>query len=80
MKKKPAPVLVERAMAFVDDILLVRCEPGSKIFDIRDGKEVFLGIVGNRMPVINGMTCYLSEDDYDAAKDALPNRNLKTRH
>lgn len=58
-------MIVKRPMAMMGKILLVSCPPGTPICDI-NGK--MLGFVDNRKPVINGDTCYLSTDDYKAAK------------
>lgn len=71
MKKKPDEDEIKpRRQAMIgDNILAVAVEPGEKIFDV-EGK--FLGIVFNKHPVVNGQTIYLSNDDYDAARDALP--------
>lgn len=68
MKKQPA--VKERRQAMIGNILVVEVEPGSKIFDVVT--EKLLGIVEDRKPVVNGMTTYLSTNDYEAAKRALP--------
>lgn len=68
-----------RDMAMIGKILAVSVEPGTQIFDLETGNR--LGIVADRMPVANHRTStvYLSTNDYQAAKRALPNR-LPKRH
>lgn len=72
----PELFVKQRRTAVISDgkneVQIVSCEPGDKIFDIRGEKEIFLGIVMNGKPVINGLTAYLSTDDYDRAKAAIP--------
>jgi hypothetical protein len=76
----PEDLIRARRTAMIDDgttyIQIVSCDPGDKIFDTSGEKEIFLGIVLNGKPVINAkaLTAYLSHDDYDAAKAAIPNR------
>lgn len=69
MAKKPE--VVERDMAMIGNVLAVSVEPGTKIFDMT---ETLLGIVEDRKPVYNlpASTVYLSTNDYEAAKRALP--------
>lgn len=62
-------VIHQRNMAMIGKVLCVEVEQGTKIFD---ANEKLLGIVSDRNPVFNGMTCYLSVNDYQAAKAALP--------
>lgn len=62
-------------MALIDEVLCVSVEPGTPIFDLIT--EKLLGHVSDGHPVINGSTCYLSTDDYEAAKRALPKRTLQ---
>lgn len=66
--------IIVRPMAMIGKLLCVCCQPGDKIFDTSVEPEVLLGIVQDRMPVINhkASTVYLSENDYRAAKAALP--------
>lgn len=59
------------------ELLIVSCEPGTTIFDNETDKP--LGIVMNRHPVINGRTAYLSTDDYNAAKAAIPARPKESK-
>lgn len=61
-------------MALIGKVLCVMCQPGEKIFDTSVEPEKLLGIVMDRVPVINhkANTVYLSENDYRAAKAALP--------
>lgn len=70
-KKKPE--VVERQQAMIGKVLAVCVEPGTKIFDM---SETLLGIVEDRKPVYNlpAKTVYLSTNDYEAAKRALPPR------
>lgn len=77
MRKKEEPV-VAREQAMIGDVLVVKVPIGTPIYDAQSGR--LLGIVGNSLPVINGQTCYLSEDDYEAAKAALPAAPGVTRH
>lgn len=65
-------VIKARPMAMIGKVLAVCVEPGTKIFDLYTNE--LLGIVGNREPVYNlpAKTVYLSTDDYEAAKRALP--------
>lgn len=84
------PVVKHRQMANMGKLLLVRVDPGEKIFDVKAdlkgnllGEPVLLGVVMNRFPIINGLTVYLSNDDYDAAKSAMAAQGLvrkNTRH
>lgn len=62
-------VIHQRNMAMIGKVLCVEVEQGTKIFD---ANEKLLGIVSDRNPVVNDMTCYLSVNDYQAAKAALP--------
>lgn len=64
------PEIKQRRMAMIGKVAAVSVEPGTKIFDLEG--EKLLGIVMDRCPVINGQTVYLSTDDWDAARDALP--------
>lgn len=68
--KKKEPEVVARRMAYVGKVLLVEIPQGEKVFDILTG--ALLGTVEDRKPVINGNTCYISPNDYEAAKRALP--------
>lgn len=68
-----------RKMAMIDDkVLAVSIPPGEKIFDSVTGK--LLGIVMDGKPVINGNTCYLSTNDYETAKRAIPRINRAQTH
>lgn len=62
-------VIKQRNIAMIGKVLCVEVEQGTKIFD---ATEKLLGVVRDRHPVINGETCYLSVNDYQAAKAALP--------
>lgn len=64
--------ITPRRMAMIGKVLAVQVPPGTMIFDPITGER--LGIVGDRMPVINhrDSTIYLSTDDWLAAKNALP--------
>lgn len=70
MGKNPE-VVVARQQAMIGKVLAVCVEPGTKIFDMG---EQLLGIVEDRKPVYNlpASTVYLSTNDYEAAKRALP--------
>lgn len=68
MKKEPEVKL--RRQAMIGNILVVEVEPGTKVFDALT--EKLLGVVEDRKPVYNGKTTYLSTNDYEAAKRALP--------
>ncbi len=59
-----------RRMARIGNVLAVAMPQGTQVFDPVTG--AYLGVVSDRNPVINGQTCYLSDNDYDAAKRALP--------
>lgn len=74
---KNKPEVVERPMAMIGNVLAVCVEPGTKIFDLA---ENLLGIVEDRKPVVNhpAKTVYLSTNDYEAAKRALPPRPPET--
>jgi hypothetical protein len=65
-------VIKARPMAMIGKVLCVCVEPGTQIFDLYSGD--LLGTVGDREPVINqpANTAYLSTNDYEAAKRALP--------
>lgn len=67
----------ERPMAMIGRILAVCCDRGDKIFDLGGN---LLGIVDDRKPVVNEPcgTVYLSKDDWEAAKRALPQRPSET--
>ena len=69
-KKKPE--VIARPQAMIGNVLAVCVEPGTKIFDINT--EELLGVVADRLPVVNhpAKTVYLSTNDYEAAKRALP--------
>lgn len=62
----------ERRVAMIGKVMCVQCDPGDKIFDLEN--EKLLGIVMDRVPVINHKTntVYLSHDDWLAAEAALP--------
>lgn len=66
--------IVERRRALIGDVQLVSVPPGEKIFDLSRKLPRLLGTVQNGRPIINGQTCYLSTDDFNRAKDALPAR------
>lgn len=68
MSKKPQ--VKRRREAMIGKVHVVEVDAGDKIFDLFTGK--LLGIVEDRKPVIHGMTTYLSVNDYEAAKRALP--------
>jgi len=68
VKKKPE--VVARRMAQIGKILLVEIPQGEKVFDLYSGE--LLGVVEDRKPVVNGDTCFISPNDYEAAKQALP--------
>ena len=70
MPRKIEPEIVDRPRAYIGNVLVVCCPPGTVIFDLLTERP--LGVVMDRHPVINGQTCYLSTDDYEAAKRALP--------
>jgi len=59
-----------RRQAMIGKVLVVEVDPGTKIFDLFTGKLV--GMVLNGKAVPNGHTVYLTTDDYNAAKAALP--------
>lgn len=71
MGKKNKPEVAARRQAMIGNVLAVCVEPGTKIFDMA---EQLLGIVEDRKPVVNhpAKTVYLSTNDYEAAKRALP--------
>lgn len=71
MKKKPNPdAVVPRRQAIIGgNVLAIVVPQGTSIFDI-SGK--LLGHVADKKPVVNGQTIYLSDNDYNAARDALP--------
>ncbi len=75
MKNNP-PILPRRA-AIVAGVQVISCEPGTSIFDAQTGER--LGIVMNGLPVVNedARTCYLSTDDYNAARDHINKRSLQ---
>jgi hypothetical protein len=64
--------VVERRQAMIGDVLCVQIPPGEKVFDISGPEPKLLGIVYDGHPVINGNTCYLSTDDFNAAEAVLP--------
>lgn len=68
MRKEPE--VKERRQAMIGNVHVVEVEPGTKVFDFLT--EKLLGIVEDRKPVINGKTAYISTNDYEAAKRALP--------
>ena len=76
--------IIIRPMAMIGKLLVIGCNPGDKIFDTSVEPEKLLGIVMDRIPVVNhkANTVYLSMDDYRAAKAALPviPAAAKTRH
>lgn len=74
------PEVKPRQQAMIGDVLVIRVEPGTKIFCA--ATEKLLGIVGNRLPVINvkDKAVYLSEDDWDAAQAALPPKPPEVKH
>lgn len=80
MARNKEPEVKHRRMAMIGKVLAIQVEPGTKIF--HPVTEVLLGIVGDRMPVINhdDNAVYLSTDDWNAAKDALPAAPKKTKH
>jgi hypothetical protein len=63
--------VVQRPTAFFGGVMLVSVPPGEKIFDLSGSQPKLLGVVGNGLPVVNedAKTCYLSTDDYNAAKE-----------
>lgn len=72
MKKNKEPEIKQRRMAMIGKVLAIQVEPGTKIFHPQT--EALLGIVGDRMPVINFQdnAVYLSTDDWLAAEATLP--------
>ena len=62
----------ERRMALIGEVLCIAMPPGEKVFNLYTGE--LIGIVMSGVPVVNieARTAYLSNDDYDAAKAALP--------
>lgn len=74
------PEVKPRQQAMIGDVLAIRVEAGTKIFCSLTAD--LLGIVGNRMPVVNikDKAVYLSEDDWDAAKAALPPKPPEVKH
>lgn len=80
MTKTKEPEIKQRRMAMIGKVLAIQVEPGTKIF--HPHTEALLGIVGDRMPVYNmdDNAVYLSTDDWNAAKDALPAAPKPVKH
>lgn len=74
---KKEPEIIQRPMAMIGKVLAVSCPQGTPIFDLGGN---LLGHVADRKPVYNGNTVYLSTNDYNAAKAALPAAPKKIIH
>lgn len=68
MAKKEDEV-VFRPRAMIGNVMAVCVPQGTPIFNLAGE---MLGYVADRKPVVNGDTVYLSTNDYNAAKKALP--------
>jgi hypothetical protein len=66
------PEVVARREAMIGKVHVVEVEPGTKIFNLMT--EELLGVVydGHAIPYPDSYTVYVSVNDYETAKAALP--------